>query len=263
MNWEKFIELVDKYPYRVNGGSRSDWNDTNGGEAQDSIKLYPEGERITVRKEDVENASVISDGTALEITEASGYKYTLEFLYIEGVESTPLRLPLRDAQTNTRQVPEGVKPLPEDKPWLAYAGEIEDTGEIRPWLWCHSRIFKYDEWNNRWGGGYAGGGGHYAIDTRHPEAQEYFPEICAAHNAARPRVWEVEVEMLVEGNEHIWHKYVEGNNEEDARRRALEGCCHCDPEDVHWEADNLVTCAETYAQYSILNIREAPWRESV
>lgn len=167
------------------------------------------------------------------------------------------------SNTNTRQVPEGVKTLPEDKPWLAYVGKIEDTGEIRPWLWHHPRIIKGEGWDNLGGHGYAGGGGLYAIDTRHPEALEYFPEICEAHNASRPRIWEADIEMQEGDYEHFWRIYAEGVDVDTARNNALISCCHCDEDEIDWEDDCTVVCADSQNRYTVTDLREAPWRESL
>ena len=75
-----------------------------------------------------------------------------------------------------RDVPEGVTELPEDKPFLAYVGEMSfgDIKKLKCHLlvkesWIHSDCGLEDEWVY-----------HAAIDVSTEEAEENFPEIVEA-----------------------------------------------------------------------------------
>lgn len=105
---------------------------------------------------------------------------------------TRVRIKPEAKPLNTREVPEGVAPLPEDKPWLAYVGkgDGEDSGGRKPWCYTNTGYSIYSDWDNALSRGYhplINEDWHYAIDVRHPEAQGRFPEVCKAHPYVEPK----------------------------------------------------------------------------
>lgn len=79
-------------------------------------------------------------------------------------------------EIDPREVPQGCPPLPEDLPSLAYVPkELHKEFEFaQDWI--------YSSYKTDWLFGYSMDSDilHYAIDTSHPEAKEYFPQICEA-----------------------------------------------------------------------------------
>lgn len=79
-----------------------------------------------------------------------------------------------------RDVPEGVKPLPENRPFLAFFGQqpfpLSTINRPELYMLCSKG------WDNNDGKGWAGSHGtnHYAIDVSTPLAAENFPEIVEA-----------------------------------------------------------------------------------
>lgn len=80
-------------------------------------------------------------------------------------------------ETHPRDVPEGVPPLPGDKPWLAYvpSEDVISSGRQNPVY--HSTFGKDGEvWHSGQWGGYPDHN-YYAIDVRTDFAKENFPDI--------------------------------------------------------------------------------------
>lgn len=104
---------------------------------------------------------------------------------------TRVRIKEEVKQINTREVPDGVTPLPEDEPWLAYVGKGigKASGGQEPWCYTNTGDSIYSGWDNASGRGYyplLNEDWHYAIDVRHSEAQERFPDVCKAHGYVEP-----------------------------------------------------------------------------
>ena len=85
----------------------------------------------------------------------------------------------RVEEVNPRDVPEGVTPLPDDKPWLAYVGLEPDFFGKHDGngVWFHSKFYGKGVWKP---GFSTMGGGHIAIDVRTDFAKQHFPQIVEA-----------------------------------------------------------------------------------
>lgn len=74
-----------------------------------------------------------------------------------------------------RDVPKGVEPLPEDKPWLAYAGRVAIPADGR------IAIFHTGgDWSESYYQGTMHGRFHIAVDVRSDWAKKHFPELVEA-----------------------------------------------------------------------------------